>query len=183
MSGRTSVAATTTRRPSRAKPIQRSTRIAWPSRVRSGLSTSGARAILGLANVSLEILAIDQGEDLDTAAVERSVDEAHVARHANAEAIGEPLEGNRAQARVAPVIDQAVDLLERVAHDLAVPAADGFVELRGEDRDRERGSRIRERLLLGRRRDGACAPLGLEGTHAGEEALLALAQLSQLLGL
>src|SRR5262249_49808851 len=123
-----------TGRSSRPQRI-RGTRIAWPSRAGSGLSTSGARAVLGLADVALEILAVDQREDLDPAAIERSVDEAHVARDADAEAIGEPLEGNGTQTRVAPVVDQAVDLLERVAHDLAVPAADGFVELRGEDRD------------------------------------------------
>src|SRR5262249_44357196 len=150
MSGRTSVAATTTRSPSRAKPIQRSTRITRPSRARSGLSTPGARAILGLADVALEILAVDQGEDLDPAAVEGSVDEAHVARNADAEAIGQPFQRNRSQARVAPVVDEAVDLLERVAHDLAVPAADGFLELPGGDRDPERGSGIGGRPGPGR---------------------------------
>src|SRR5215831_12430021 len=168
MSRRMSRTTSATASTSSTKRIHRRARIASPWPVSPGLSTSSARPVLGLADVALQILAVDEGEDLDPAPVEGTVDKTHVARHADAEAIGEPLERNRAQARMPPVVDEAVDLLERVAHDLAVPAADGFVELRGEDRDRERGSRIGERLLLGRRRGGAGAALGLEGPYAGK---------------
>src|SRR5439155_2535360 len=103
-----------------------------------------------LADVAIEVLAIDEGEDLDRVPFSAPVDEAYVGGDADPVVARKTFERDGPQRPVPPVSREQGDLVERRALHAAVPALDGFVELAGEDRDQERGCLFRagQRLLL-----------------------------------
>src|SRR2546426_5262199 len=130
------------RRGSGAAPVPSASPAAIGHRFRS----SGPR----LADVAIEVLAIDEGEDLDRVPFSAPVDEAYVGGDADPVVARKTFERDGPQRPVPPVSREQGDLVERRALHAAVPGLGGFVEIAGEERGQARGCLFRagQRLLF-----------------------------------
>src|SRR5262245_48597595 len=148
-------------------------------RTRRGLGRLRGSRSLHVPDVPLQVFAVDQRQDLEPVPLDRPVDQPHVGRDADAVVAGEAFERDGTEARVPPVLAQPRDLLERAAHDAAVPPADRIVELVAEDRHAPDGAgRRRLRRALDRRRPRRARLL--QRAEPRGELLIAGAQLVEL---
>src|SRR5213083_3742778 len=92
----------------------------------------GVRASLVLADVAVEVLAVDEAQDLDPAARLASIEQSNVGADLDAVEPICALHRLRVQARMREVLREQHDLLERGLQDAVVPLLDRFVELRSE---------------------------------------------------